>query len=413
MLARLAALSLPGMDDVAHYERWGRAANAHGLVSTYHGIYFPLQYQVFQLAAVIADAGHWDAGVVLRGITLLFELGVLVLVATGPGGFHAAALFWCHPWYLLFFGLGYIDSQFAFFALLTARAAERAAGLFGYLTAGLPLGLAFVMKPQALALLAASTFFTVARSLKSGTRAALGFLVPSGLLFAAYNMAFVLAGASFWALLISYLDVPGVMPALTANMPNVWYLPADALSAGRPIYYVADLYPVVGSLVLRDLATFTCVGLLLIYALCLSKGSRPQGNWTLLFGFAATTLPMVMTNAHESHLFLGTLFLLQLLPWAGRPVRVAIHVLLAVQFANLLGIYGGAGLVREPLAALYAARTRTVALVGSLVASAAYFVVLDWFFAMAGQRPVTRRCVIAAVLMIVAAGSVAAIVRAR
>ena len=406
-------LPLSGTGDVPHYERWGREANAHGLVSTYHGIYFPLQYQVFQLAVVIADAGHWDALVVLKGITLLFELGVLALLATGPGGFPAAALFWCHPWYLLFFGLGYIDSQFAFLALLTARLAERAAGLASFLTAGLPLGLAFVMKPQALALLAASTFLTVARSLRSGSRVALGFLVPSGLLFAAYNTAFVLAGASFWALLISYLDVPWVMPALTANMLNLWYAPAEALSAGRPIYYVGDLYPVVGSIVLRDLATFTCVGLLLLYAFFLSKGSRAQGEWTLLFGFAATTLPMVMTNAHESHLFLGTLFLLQLLPWAGRPVRVAIHVLLAVQFLNLLGIYGGVGLVREPIAALYAARTRTVALMGALVASAAYVVVLDWFFGMAGQRPAARRGVIAAVLMIVAAGTLAAIVRAR
>lgn len=349
----------------------------------------------------------------LKGITLLFELGVLVLLATGPGGLHAAALFWCHPWYLLFFGLGYIDSQFAFLALLTARAAERAAGSASFLTAGLPLGLAFVMKPQALALLVASAFFTVARTLRSGNRVALGFLVPSVLLFAGYNLAFVLGGAPFWALLISYLDVPWVMPALTANMLNLWYPLAEALSAGRPVYYVGDLYPVVGSMVLRDLASFTCVGLLLIYALFLSKGSRTPGEWTLLFGFAATTLPMVMTNAHESHLFLGTLFLLQLLPWAGRPARVAIHVLLAVQFANLLGIYGGVGMVREPIAVVYAARTRAVAVIGSLVASAAYVVVLDWFFEMAGQRPASRRCVIAAVLMIVTAGSVAAIVRGR
>jgi hypothetical protein len=50
---------------------------------------------------------------------------------------------------------------------------------------------------------------------------------------------------------------------------------------------------------------------------------------------------MVMTSAHENHLFLGSVFLVLLIARRySLLLKTAVHVLLLLQFANLYGLYG-------------------------------------------------------------------------
>jgi hypothetical protein len=60
-----------------------------------------------------------------------------------------------------------------------------------------------------------------------------------------------------------------------------------------------------------------------------------------MFGFASLVVPFVMTSAHENHLFLGGLFLILFLARdRSLGFRLAAHLLLAIQFLNLYGLYG-------------------------------------------------------------------------
>jgi hypothetical protein len=94
-------------------------------------------------------------------------------------------------------------------------------------------------------------------------------------------------------------------------------------------------------------------------------GARGLGPWTLLLAHAALLLPMAMTNAHENHLYLGTVFFVLLLPRATRLEAAALHVLMALQALNLVGIYG----LGEPSTSALVAwiqRHRTPALTAAL-----------------------------------------------
>lgn len=59
-----------------------------------------------------------------------------------------------------------------------------------------------------------------------------------------------------------------------------------------------------------------------------------------IFGMASLLVPMFMTSAHENHLFLGSVFLVLFFAIDRRlSVRMAIQILLAIQFLNLNGLY--------------------------------------------------------------------------
>ncbi len=394
LLARGSSLFLLGVHDMPHFYKWGAEANAHGLAATYHGIYFPFQYQIFQVAAAVSGLTGASWLPVFRGATLVFDVAVFILLRRILASWGQppawALLFWCHPYYLMVSILGYIDSHFSLFALVASWTADRARTSRGYLLAGVPLGLAFVTKPQALSLVAAAGLLLVLRGLRGRDWAPAALLAPSGALFAAYTLAFWSQGSSFWALTLSYLEVPSVMPTLSANMLNPWYVLGQILEPGRPSYWVSDLKPLLGEVDLRDLATLLTLGALFAFARTLARrgedGTRP-GDWTLLFAFAASALPMLMTNAHENHLFLGTLYLGLLLPFAGRrTTAAAIHLLLVIQGLNLVGIYGlGANTWTTRVAGLMAYRTPAVCAALSAVASLCFLEVANFLFAQAAS----------------------------
>ena len=51
LIIRYRMLFYIGIDDMKAYHEWGKSALETGLPSSYHGIYFPIQYQVFEVCA--------------------------------------------------------------------------------------------------------------------------------------------------------------------------------------------------------------------------------------------------------------------------------------------------------------------------------------------------------------------------
>src|SRR3954469_10873696 len=107
--------------DMFAYRDWGQKALTSGLVSSYIGIYFPLQYQIFETCAWIASRAGIQFAMVSKLANLLFDLGtfllLLVLLRRRGGNPAYAYLYWLHPWFLSVFSLAYIDFQFAFFVV--------------------------------------------------------------------------------------------------------------------------------------------------------------------------------------------------------------------------------------------------------------------------------------------------------
>ncbi len=60
-----------------------------------------------------------------------------------------------------------------------------------------------------------------------------------------------------------------------------------------------------------------------------------------IFGVASLLVPFIMTSAHENHLFLGSVFLVLFIAKDCPPsFKLAGHILLAIQFLNIYGLYG-------------------------------------------------------------------------
>jgi len=257
-------------------------------------------------------------------------------------------IYWLHPWFLTIFSLGYIDFQIAFCILLCVWLL-RGETTKDYLLAGLPLALAFLMKPQALALIVATFAYGVFHYLRKRDPRPFAMLAGSVLLFAGYEWWFIhalrrprLAHAAI--LPASYLNVTNIMPALTAQMTNVWYPVAYLIrKPGQGIHMVSDRIHVLPYLPAKYFAAIVVLGLIGFH-ICRVEGEREtavSGRFVKIFGFAAVVVPFLMTSAHENHLFLGTVFLVLLF---AQPVplvtKVAIQLLLLVQFLHIYSLYG-------------------------------------------------------------------------
>ena len=58
LAVRVAMLSFEGTADMSSYSAWGRDVAAHGLAAGYHGIYFPLQYEIFRVVVEAVRPRH-------------------------------------------------------------------------------------------------------------------------------------------------------------------------------------------------------------------------------------------------------------------------------------------------------------------------------------------------------------------
>jgi hypothetical protein len=381
-----------GVFDMDAYYAWGKAALEGGLPQAYHGIYFPFQYQLFELCAWAVQKSGWQFFTVYKLPNLVCDIGsfclLLLLLKRQRANPLYALIYWLHPWFLTLFSLGYADFQFTFCVVLCVWLL-RGETTRDYVLAGLPLALAFLMKPQALVLVVATFAYAFFRYLRTRDRRPLAMLVPPTALFLGYEIWFTYSlprprHIVAQVLPLSYLNVTNIMPALTAQMTNIWYPIAYVLrDPGQSPITVSDRIHVLPYLPAKYLAAAVVLGLVGLHAFRIERGTGTSlpDKFVKIFGFAALAVPMLMTSAHENHLFLASVFLVLLM---AQPIsllaRISIQVLLLVQFLNIYGLYGE----HPPWLAELLKRTQSneMALVYSLVS-----VVCFWFIAKSLWSP--------------------------
>jgi len=352
LFVRYSLLFEMGGIDITEYQRWGRDALAIGVPHSYHGVYFPLQYHVFEFCVAAANRFGLPFFTSLKLANLLFDLLLfsllLLFLEERKASPLYALLYWLHPWFLTVFSLGYIDFQFSFFVLFAVWLVRRKS-TWNYFLASLPLGCAFLMKPQAQILILATFFYCCFRWLRTKDLRPFAMLAGPVLFFAYYEWFFVhtLRRPRFVhaaILPLSYLNVANVMPALTALMPNIWTPVAYLLKQpGQQIVRVSDQVHLLPYIPAKYLAATLVLLLIGAYAYHVGREDRSAGreSFLALFTFASLVVPFLMTSAHENHLFLGTVFFVLFTAGPGPlRVKVAIQVLLLVQTLNLVALYG-------------------------------------------------------------------------
>jgi hypothetical protein len=319
---------------------------------SYHGIYFPFQYQIFEACAWAVGKFGGQFFTIYKLPNLLCDAGsfcllVLLLKRRRANPLYAL-LYWLHPWFLAVFSLGYCDFQFTFWVLLCLWSL-RGEAVRDYLLAGLPLAFAFLMKPQALILIVATFAYGIFRYLRTRDLRPLAMLVPPTLLFLGYEIWFTLSlprprYVVAQVLPSSYLGVTNIMPALTAQMTNIWFPIAYLIrKPGQGVHTVSDQIHLLPYLQVRYLAAAVVLGLVALHVFRVEREveTTPSDRFVKIFGFAALAVPFLMTSAHENHLFLASIFLVLLMAQPLPPLaKISIQVLLLVQFLNIYSLYG-------------------------------------------------------------------------
>ena len=205
------------------------------------------------------------------------------------------------------------------------------------------------------------------------------YLAPAVLVFAAYELYFAAAlfpERGIDALLLlpaSYARIGSIQPVLTAHMPNIWYVVAYVLKPeGQDIWNVSSKMHLLPFVQARFLALFLVLAAITWYAHVLAgtRSPRPdRGPFFYLTAFTSLVVPMLMTSAHENHLFLATALMIPLLASnPGRMAAAAMHGTLALQWLNLELIYG-LNSVALGLRAAYTADVRLVVAIISVALS--------------------------------------------
>jgi len=407
LLVRFGLTSDMGVVDMEEYYKWGQRALEIGLPRSYHGIYFPLQYQLFEVCASLVAGSGLKFFTVFKLANLLFDIGCFLLLISLLKRQQAnplyALVYWLHPWFLTVFSLGYCDFQIAFFILLAIWLLRRDT-IRDYLLAGLPLGCAFLMKPQAQVLVLATFLYGCLRWLRRKDARPFAMLAGPVLFFLAYEWFFVhtLRRPRFVHAAIlpaSYLNVTNVMPALTAQMTNIWTPVAYVLkNPGQSLVAVSDRIHALPWIPAKYLAMAIVLGLVALYVHRVARkpALSPGESLMLIFSFASLVVPFLMTSAHENHLFLGTIFLV-LIAANEAPVRVkvAVQVLLIVQFLNLFSLYG----IHPQSAAAFLRRTLSdeLMVLYSFVCLVCFALIAKWLWSSpskgsAGSLPAQAGC---------------------
>ncbi|MDD5528285.1 MAG: hypothetical protein PHO56_04955 [Patescibacteria group bacterium] len=354
LAARIFLLFTQTTADMGSYLDWGNRVLNQGLAFGFQGTYFPLQWQIFAFCSLIGKITHLDFQLILKTLTLLFDAGNFVLVIAIlkklKGNPLYSLLYWLHPWFLIVFSLGYVDFQLTFFILLAIYLLLKGQKFSDYLWAGLPLGLALLMKPQTQIVILAVIVYALFDFIKNRKLKRFALLIFPAALFLGYEIYFFLARLPvkgfLRALIILpyyYLTIQNVKPQLTAQMLNFWYPVVYFIrEPGAPFYASSNIYllPFVKAKILASLAT---VFLVSSYAwLVNKKNERPDSGsaYLLIFAFATTLVPFLMTSAHENHLFLATVLLIPLAAkFGGKILNLSFQGLLVIQFINIYLIY--------------------------------------------------------------------------
>jgi hypothetical protein len=346
LVLRIISLFYNGIFDMETYYEWGLAALTNGLHESYHGTYFPIQYQIFEFGTWLAFKLNVEHFIVFKSMNLIFDCGnlfVLYLIFKKMGvSYYYLLIYWLHPWFLNMFSLGYIDFQFSFFILLslyfTLRGSKK-----NYLISGLFLGVAFLMKPQVQIIIIAFFIYCALRYRKDKDFKPFYIFAFPLALFILYSLFFFIATGSPLRLVNTYVNVSKVMPCLNANFLNAWFSTAYLLKGiDSPIYSVSDQL----SIFHIQLKFFAVIAVFVLITYFLknlinntSKGSD-QYNFLLIACISSIVLPFVMTSAHENHLFLGSILMIPILAKSkSNIIKVSIHLILILQFINLYGYY--------------------------------------------------------------------------
>jgi hypothetical protein len=383
-LLRFASLSFMGIFDMELYNQWGMTTLSQGLHESYNGIYFPLQFQLFELCSWIAIKLNTEYFKVFKSMNLLFDCGnlfVLYLIIKKMGGSEFYLLiYWLHPWFLNMFSLGYVDFQFTFFILLSLYFMFKASGK-SYIVAGLFLGCAFLMKPQTEMIVISFFIYCLFRFLKYRDFKPFFIFVFPSLLFAVYSFYFFATNTGPFRLADTYIEVSNVMPCLNANFLNGWFSVAYLLKdAEAPIYSISDKMSIF-HIQIKYFAIIT-VFALIVYFLknLLRNDSRNIGsfNFLIIACFSSVVVPFIMTSAHENHLFLGSVLLIPILNKSkSLIIDISIHIILILQFINLYGYYGIGN--NKFIKIIYFSYTYEIAFILSFIAFFAFLILLTYF----------------------------------
>jgi len=345
LLIRVVAIPMHSSSDVDGYVKWGRMTYEMGLAKSFQGAYFPVQYLIFSGAYAISEHVPIDAKLVVKIFNLIFELGLLWLLYLLTRKYieiwKLLIIYWLNPFSLILFDQGYVDPQIAFFIILTVFIIVRQVGRYPYLLAGVPLGIAFLMKPQATPIFIGIIILTVATFIikfitKKGVLNAktLGIFVFPVILFISFSVYFGLnielkghktlpiistelqkiglplqisdfAAKSAW-LAANYAFVPKVMPALNAYMPNAWFFVAEPMRPpGINIYRVKDTQKLFG-LTYRTWGLLIFLIILTLLILKIIKSNQTL-KWRVLYVILLVPMlvPYIVTGAHENHFYYG------------------------------------------------------------------------------------------------------------
>ena len=383
LVLRYMSLSYMGIFDMATYHQWGLSAFKDGLINSYEGIYYPFQYQLFELGAWLSIKLNTEYFIIYKLINLLFDCGNLIVLFLIFKKINVSKyyllLYWLHPWFLIMFTQGYCDFQFTFFILcfilFTLKSTSR-----NYLIAGIFFGFALLMKPQVQVIALSLFIYGLYQYFKNRDIKTLHIFVFPAILFIDYSLYFFVRSGNPFRLLRTFVDVGGAMP-LTANFLNGWFPIAYYLNTpGDPIYSITDNIMILNTS-FKSIALLTLLLLICLFVHKLIKNNyinKIDYNLFLVTGFSTFIFPFVMTSAHENHLFLATVLLIPILGKVKNLfIKLSIHIILLLQCINLYGFYGyGENKIINRIHFNY---TYEIAFVLSLIAFIAFLTLVIYF----------------------------------
>ncbi len=362
LVIRLYLIPLGITGDINTYQTWGKATYENGLWESYIGGYFPIQYQIFALDFWISQKANIAFSIVIKLTNLLFDFAIFIilykiLIRYSINSYYVF-LYWLHPFFLNIFALGYIDFQFSFFILLGVYLMSNDKTLKSNIIAGIPIAIAFLMKPQAQIIIVSIIIYALIKAAKEKTVYTFGLLIAPALLFFIYSISlsfyynsnelypyysvlFNRELPSYLLLTESYLSISNAMPCLTAHQLNLWYPVAFLLKQPETaIYSVSDQILLFNSISIKTIAIFSCLTIISLYIYLVVKNTILNSiAFILIFGFSNIITTFIMTSSHENHLFLGGILLIFASSF-NRNFFLLFIFLLTVQFININGLYG-------------------------------------------------------------------------
>ncbi|MDB5239110.1 MAG: hypothetical protein JWO00_445, partial [Candidatus Parcubacteria bacterium] len=148
-----------------------------------------------------------------------------------------------------------------------------------------------------------------------------------------------IAGSTF--LPAHYAHVPDIMPAVNANMPGPWFFVAESIRVeDQPIYRVSDKLSFAGIRFRTwGLALFLAAAFFFAYRIGRS-GRTAEQKIALVMVIVPILVPYLTTSAHESHFYLGFAMALILAAWlSDRRALWAACILGVLNGLNLLCLY--------------------------------------------------------------------------